>query len=293
MANGHGGARRGAGRPMGRRNLRPHGTLRAVERAQEGLIPVEFEGDSLDFLRATMQGKIWPTREQIYAAKSVLPIEHPAAVTGYGRDVETGRKKIGQEFAGESRDDLTKKLLNRLQRLRKAGRENTTLDERVRRSIELDLVEIIKDEEPDDRDKEGIRAALSDLDARKLDRVVNLIKELWPTYCVLPRRFGEPPSSPSAVAKKTPSEPVIDHLANGDPVDGAEMADVGRTVFPPQSNKPWDEPTSGNHALASSEHISTESQPNNPGQQREPAEPEMLVPTRGPNGIRWVPLPKR
>ena len=142
-------------------------------------------------------------------------------------------------------------------------------------------------------DKEGIRAALSDLDARKLDRVVNLIKELWPTYCVLPRRFGEPPSSPSAVAKKTPSEPIIDHLANGDPVNGAEMADVGRTVFPPQSNKPWDEPTSGNHALASSEHISTESQPNNPGQQREPAEPEMLVPTRGPNGIRWVPLPKR
>jgi len=178
-----------------------------------------------------MQGKIWPTREQIYAAKSVLPIEHPAAVTGYGRDVETGRKNIGQEFAGESRDDLTKKLLNRLQRLRKADRENTTLDERVRRSIVLDLVEIIKDEEPDDRDKEGIRAALSDLDARKLDRVVNLIKELWPTYCVLPRRFGEPPSSPSAVAKKTPSEPVIDHLANGDPVNGAEMAMLDGQYF--------------------------------------------------------------
>ena len=53
MANGHGGARRGAGRPMGRRNLRPHGTLLAVERAEEGLIPVKFEGDSLDFLRDT------------------------------------------------------------------------------------------------------------------------------------------------------------------------------------------------------------------------------------------------
>ena len=39
MANGHGGARRGAGRPMGRRNLRPHGTILAVERAEEGLIP--------------------------------------------------------------------------------------------------------------------------------------------------------------------------------------------------------------------------------------------------------------
>ncbi len=181
------------------------------------------------------------------------------------------------------------KIHNRIQRIRKADRENTTLDERVRRSIELDLVEIINDEEPDDRDKEGIRAALSDLDARKLDRVIDLIKELWPTYCVLPRRFGEPPSSPS-VAKETPSEPVIDHLANGGPVNGAEMADAERAVFPPQSNNPWDEPTSGNHALASSEHLSTESQPNNPGQQREP---EMLVPTRGPDGIRWVPLPKR
>ena len=93
--------------------------------------------------------------------------------------------------------------------------------------------------------------------------------------------------------EKDAAEPVIDHLTNGGPVNGAEMADVGRTVFPPQSNKPRDEPTSGNNALASSEHISTESQPNKPGQQREPAEPEMLVPTRGPDGIRRVPLPKR
>jgi hypothetical protein len=287
MANGHGGARRGAGRPMGRRNLRPHGALLAVERAEQGLIPVKFEGDSLDFMRATMQGKIWPTREQIYAAKSVLPIEHPAAVTGYGRDGETGRKKIGQEFAEKSRDDLRAGLIEEIRRICKADRENTTLDERIRRSIELDLVEFIKDEEPDQGDEKGIRAALSDLDASKLDRLVDLIKELWPTYCVLPSRSGELiPPPPSAVAKKTPSEPVIDHLANDGAVNGAELADVGRTVSPPQSNKPWDEPTSGNYAVASSEHISTASQPNNPGQQREPAEPEMLVPTRGPNGIR-------
>jgi hypothetical protein len=169
MANGHGGARRGAGRPMGRRNLRPLGTLLAVERAEQGLIPVKFEGDSLDFMRATMQGKIWPTREQIYAAKSVLPIEHPAAVTGDGRDGETGRKKIGQEFAEKSRGDLRagwiEELKDEIRRIRKAGRKNTTLDERIRRSIELDLVEIINDEEPDEGDEKGIRAALSDLAA--------------------------------------------------------------------------------------------------------------------------------
>ena len=67
----------------------------------------------------------------------------------------------------------------------------------------------------------------------ELDRVaieLDLV-EIIKAYCVLPRRFGEPPSSPSAVAKKTPPEPVIDHLTNGGPVNGAEMADVGRTVF--------------------------------------------------------------
>jgi hypothetical protein len=158
-----------------------------------------------------MQGKIWPTREQIYAAKSVLPIEHPPAVTGDGRDIETIRKEIRQELVGGSRDDLIEQLQDEIRRIPKPDRENTTLDERVRRSIELDLVEIIKDEEPDEGDEKGIRAALSDLDASKLDRVVDLIKELWPTYCVLPSRSGELiPPSPSAMAKKTPSEPVID-----------------------------------------------------------------------------------
>src|SRR5437016_14359010 len=63
MRNGHGGARRGAGRPMGRRNLRPIGALQSILTEDEkhlGLIPVEFSGDSLEFLRATMMGKIWP-----------------------------------------------------------------------------------------------------------------------------------------------------------------------------------------------------------------------------------------
>jgi hypothetical protein len=262
MANRHGGARRGAGRPMGRRNLRPHGTILAVERAAEGLIPVEFEGDSLDFLRATMQGKIWPTREQIYAAKSILPTEHPPAVTVAGRDIGTIREEIRQEVLGGSRDAAIEKLQDKIQRIRKAMRENTTLDERVRHSIELDLLEIINDEEPDEDDEEGAGAALSDLDTKKLDRVTDLIKELWPTYCVSRRRSGElmPPSPPPAVVKRTPSEPASD-----------------------------DEAGNG----GSSEHISQPTLLDNPEQQSEPAEPEVLVPTRGRNGIRWVPLPKR
>src|SRR6516165_8154387 len=78
MAGGHGGRRRGSGRPLGAKNLR-NGTSAALIEAN--LIPVKFEGDSLAFLKATMEGKIWPTREQIYAAKSVLPIEYAPAVT--------------------------------------------------------------------------------------------------------------------------------------------------------------------------------------------------------------------
>jgi hypothetical protein len=83
MAGGHGGRRRGSGRPLGAKNLRNGTSAALIEAARidENLIPVKFEGDSLAFLKATMEGKIWPTREQIYAAKSVLPIEYAPAVT--------------------------------------------------------------------------------------------------------------------------------------------------------------------------------------------------------------------
>src|SRR5215469_5838410 len=83
MADGHGGRRRGSGRPLGAKNLRDGTSAALIEAARidENLIPVKFEGDSLAFLKATMEGRIWPTREQIYAAKSVLPIEYSPAVT--------------------------------------------------------------------------------------------------------------------------------------------------------------------------------------------------------------------
>ena len=111
--NGHGGACPGAGRPLGRRNLRPSGTIIAAERAEQGLVPVRFEsGDSLAFLRATMEGTIWPTREQIYAAKCVLPIEHPPAVTFDDRSIDDQQKQL----ADEAREDL----INELGRMRKA-----------------------------------------------------------------------------------------------------------------------------------------------------------------------------
>src|SRR5437868_1029227 len=106
MRNGHGGARRGAGRLMGRRNLRPIGALQSILTEDEkhlGLIPVEFSGDSLEFLRATMMGKIWPTREQIYAAKSILAVEHLAAATIAGRSIDDIREDAYGDVSGYNR----------------------------------------------------------------------------------------------------------------------------------------------------------------------------------------------
>ena len=54
-SNGHGGRRRGNGRPLGAKNLRYKTSAALIEAARidENLIPVKFEGDSLEFLRAT------------------------------------------------------------------------------------------------------------------------------------------------------------------------------------------------------------------------------------------------
>jgi hypothetical protein len=107
MAGGHGGARRGAGRPLGRKNIRPGTSAALIEvaRINENLIPVKFEGDSLEFLRAAMSGKIWPTREQLFAARSVLPIEHPPATTVDGRSVNQIREEMRREIFEEQRRD--------------------------------------------------------------------------------------------------------------------------------------------------------------------------------------------
>jgi hypothetical protein len=107
MAGGHGGARRGAGRPLGRKNLRPGTSAALIEAARinENLIPVKFEGDSLEFLRAAMSGKIWPTREQLFAARSVLPIEHPPATSVDGRSVDEIREEVRREIFEEQRRD--------------------------------------------------------------------------------------------------------------------------------------------------------------------------------------------
>jgi hypothetical protein len=138
MANGHGGSRRGTGRPLGAKNLRYKTSAALIEAARidENLIPVKFEGDSLEFLRATMTGKIWPTREQIYAAKSVLPIEHPPAVTVDGRSVEEiGQAAIREYLAESESQDIGEKLIAAIQRLR----EEVSPAEHVRDILEETL----------------------------------------------------------------------------------------------------------------------------------------------------------
>jgi hypothetical protein len=126
---------------MGRKNLRPYGAVIDAVRTEEGLMPVAFEGDSLAFLKATMEGKIWPTREQIYAAKSVLPIEHPPAMTLGSRNVDEIKANAIAEYrevqAAEA-EYASDELLSQLSRMRKGRIEDC--DERLRGWIAAGLV---------------------------------------------------------------------------------------------------------------------------------------------------------
>jgi hypothetical protein len=157
---GHGGARKGAGRPLGGRSTRPSAKLIELARVDESLIPVKFEGDSLEFLRATMTGKIWPTREQIYAAKSMLLIEHPPAVTVDGRNVEEiGQAAIREYQEACEADDVGELLIRRIQRLR----EETAPSERARHMLE----EVFGDD-------------IGDADRALIDQVCDRLDELRP-----------------------------------------------------------------------------------------------------------------
>src|SRR5438874_10451838 len=59
-----------------------------------------------------MMGKIWPTREQIYAAKSILAVEHLAAATIAGRSIDDIREEVRKEFmSGGDREDYVEKII--------------------------------------------------------------------------------------------------------------------------------------------------------------------------------------
>lgn len=160
-ANGHGGKRRGAGKPMGARNLRSYGKLTEINAELAGIVPVKFEGDSLDFLRATMTGKIWPSREQIYAARAMLPIEHPAPPYANGMTVEeierAAIERFQQENAGE---DVTEALIRQLDALR----ATQTMLDRVQATFAL---------EPRDR-------PYSEEQAAAIEEILAIVDEHWP-----------------------------------------------------------------------------------------------------------------
>jgi hypothetical protein len=161
---------------------------------------VPFNGDSKALLTAVYRGEYMATPQQIYAARAVLDREHPLVDRRSGKGI---REEVRQEFVSGSRDDTIEKLMDQIRRMRKAERQHTTLDQRVRRFLELDLVEIVTDEEPSGDDKEAIKEALSDLDGTKLDRLADVVNELWPEHCALRCRFGEliPPSPPALAVR--------------------------------------------------------------------------------------------
>src|SRR5215813_9432541 len=167
MRNGHGGARRGAGRPMGRRKFATDwGAPIDLDGGRKAFrsCSVEFSGDSLEFLRATMMGKILADREQIYAAKSILAVEHPPAATIAGRSIDDIREEVRKEFmGGGNREDYIEKILDRIQRIREA----TPLHERVHQYLTDDLA-----------DESG---HLTDDDQQLIEQVVRLIKARRPS----------------------------------------------------------------------------------------------------------------
>jgi hypothetical protein len=109
MTGGWGGKRRGSSRPMGSKNIRYKTSAELIEAARidERLIPVKFERtDSLEFLRATMKGEIWLTREQIYAARSVSLIEYSPTITLNGCS-EARQAYFDGELSGVYPDGIT------------------------------------------------------------------------------------------------------------------------------------------------------------------------------------------
>lgn len=66
MSNGHGGKRKGAGRPKGARSRL---TERAIERAGEGLLP-------LDYMLAVLRDENRSDAERMDAAKAAAPFVH-------------------------------------------------------------------------------------------------------------------------------------------------------------------------------------------------------------------------
>jgi hypothetical protein len=245
---------------MGSKTIRPSADLIEAARVDEQLIPVKFEGDSLEFLRATMTGKIWPTREQIYAAKSVLPIEHPPAVTVDRRSVEEiGQAAIREYLEACEAEDIGERLVAQLRRFR----EETPRSERARDTLE----EVFGDD-------------IGDADQALIDQVCDRLDELHPAVgrvdAVLPPAPREP-----VFSKRQP--PTIDGET-----ETASAADVGNARVSAADRAP----------THTSTHSSAMGQPpvTNVGQASAPRDPvddpdliEVNVPTRSGWITKYVP----
>jgi hypothetical protein len=238
MANGHGGKRRDSGRPLGARTIRPYGIVADVDEAHAGMLPTQFEGgDSLEFL--AMQGKIWPTGEQIYAAKSVLPIEHPPALTVDGRSVEEiKRAGIAEYLEQREADDPTELIVQRLRRLR----EETAPSERPRHTLEAAF-------------KGDTGGEIGEEDQTLIDEICARLDALHPSFA----RVGEiiPPQPEPTFRKRQPAtidgEVVRQRLRPGDEApEVIEKPGVSSVSNGATDRAPMDRPTT---KAASAAHL--------------------------------------
>ena len=152
---GRGGRRPGAGRPPGAKTIRPSDVLIEQALVRDGALPVQFEGDSLEFLRAAMAGKFWPSREQLYAARAILPIEHP------GKEIEQIKQEAIAEYIGANGgEDVEAAIIRQLDALR---RTETMLD-RVKAAFAF---------EPGD-------APYTEEQAAAIEDILAIVDEHWP-----------------------------------------------------------------------------------------------------------------
>ena len=248
---------------MGSKDIRPHNSILEVEQAHAGLIPVKFEGDSLDFLRATMTGKIWPSREQIYAARAMLPIEHPAPPYANGMTIEEIEKaaieRFQQENAGE---DVTEALCRAIDNLRRHVPAADTVRSNLR----------------DEFDQRGLER-----DDDWIERICALVEERFPAEAraeVIPPMLQVPrPRKVEPVTidveRKSAADDGISGAYEVEPQSSykpTHKSDSGKPAQPMAQPSMWDDPaeTFGDRGTATNG-------PYNP-------EPEFLQVTRGRNG---------
>jgi hypothetical protein len=250
---------------------------RRIEDLESQLGVGRFDGDTKAFLTAVMRGEYLASPQQIYSARALLPIEYPPATTVDGRPIEAIKDEIRREREAEA-DDCREQLLDQVNRIRAA--KDAVTARKWGAIVERGILTVEQAAE--------VRRILEDDDYWREAPITEILE----------------PSAQVAIRKRSPpeidTEPVQHDCDMAENVETDKLVNTGLADMKSASQTP--PPPELQHS--SSVDPAPASQPSslisNPGLQQ-PAEPvqdmiEVAVPSRGPNGIRWitkhVPRPK-